>query len=189
MTIVQIGCNDGKDHILNFCQKNKDGIETIHLVEPNPEALEDCKQTYSDFKQARFYNLAIVPNDADSVALHIPRSKALNAHASTLKNHLIDHGHISFDIINVPSTSLAGFLETNKIEKCDRLYIDTEGLDCAIILNSAIEKYNIGRIEFEILHTDGVFTKGQNYNSCIEKLKSLGYKQVEAGEHNEAFQL
>ena len=189
MTIVQIGCNDGKDHILDFCQKNKDRIEAIHLVEPNPEALEDCKQTYSDFNQARFYNLAIVPNDADSVDLYIPRSKALNAHASTLKNHLIDHGHISFDIINVPATSLAGFLESNKIEKCDRLYIDTEGLDCAIILNSAIEKYNIGRIEFEILHTDGVFTKGQNYNSCIEKLKSLGYKQVEADEHNEAYEL
>lgn len=110
MTIVQIGCNDGKDHILDFCQKNRDSIEQIHLIEPNPEALEDCKQTYSDFKQARFYSLAIVPNDADSVDLHIPRSRTLNAHASTLKNHLIDHGHTDFDTINAPATSLASFL-------------------------------------------------------------------------------
>lgn len=189
MTIVQIGCNDGKDHILDFCQNNKESIEAIHLVEPNPEALEDCKQTYSDFKQARFHNLAIVPNDADSIDLHIPRSKALNAHASTLTNHLTNHGHVDFNTINVPATSLVSFLDSNKIEKCDRLYIDTEGLDCAIILNSAIEKYSIGRIEFEILHTDGVFTKGQNYNSCIEKLKALGYKQTDAGQYNEAYEL
>jgi FkbM family methyltransferase len=189
MIVVQIGCNDGKDHILDFCQKNKESINAIHLVEPNLEALEDCKQTYSDFKQARFYNLAIVPNDADSVDLHIPRSKSLNAHASTLKNHLIDHGHIGFDTINVPATSLASFLESNKIEKCDRLYIDAEGLDCEIILNLDIKKCNIIRIEFETLHSDGFLTKGQSYNSCIEKLKTLGYKATGAGEYNEAYEL
>jgi FkbM family methyltransferase len=189
MTIVQIGCNNGKDHILDFCQKNKESINAIHLVEPNPEALEDCKQTYSDFKQARFYNLAIVPNDVDSVDLHIPRSKALNAHASTLTNHLTSHGHMDFNTINAPATILAGFFDTNKIEKCDRLYIDTEGLDCKIILSLDIQKYNIERIEFETLHSDGFLTKGENYNSCIEKLKTLGYKATEAGEYNEAYEL
>jgi FkbM family methyltransferase len=189
MTIVQIGCNDGKDHMLDFCQKNKESIEAIHLIEPNPEALEDCKQTYSDFKQARFYNLAIVPNDADSIDLHIPRSKSSNAHASTLTSHLTNHGHIDFDTINVPATTLAGFLDSNKIEKCDRLYIDTEGLDCEIILNFNIQKYNISRIEFETLHSDGFLAKGQNYNSCIDKLKTLGYKATEAGEYNEAYEL
>jgi len=189
MTIVQIGCNDGKDHILDFCQKNKESIEAIHLIEPNPEALEDCKQTYSDFKQARFYSLAIVPNDADSVDLHIPRSRTLNAHASTFKNHLIDHGHTDFDTINAPATSLASFLHSNKIEKCDRLYIDAEGLDCEIILNFDIEKHNIRRIEFETLHSDGFLAKGKNYNSCIDKLKTLGYKATEAGEYNEAYEL
>jgi FkbM family methyltransferase len=189
MTIVQIGCNDGKDHILDFCQKNKESIEAIHLVEPNPEALEDCKETYLDFKQARFHNLAIVPNDADSVDLYIPRSRALNAHASTLKNHLTGHGHTSFDTINAPATSLGSFLHSNKIEKCDRLYIDAEGLDCEIILNLDIEKHNIARIEFETLHSDGFLAKGKNHNSCIEKLKALGYKATEAGEYNEAYEL
>lgn len=87
MTIVQIGCNDGKDHILDFCQNNK------------------------------------------------------------------------------------------------------EGLDCEIILNFDIKKYNIRRIEFETLHSDGFLTKGNNYNSCIEKLKTLGYKATEAGEYNEAYEL
>jgi FkbM family methyltransferase len=189
MTIVQIGCNDGKDHILDFCQKNRDSIEAIHLVEPNSEALEDCKQTYLDFKQARFYNLAIVPNDAGSVDLHIPRSKALNAHASTLKNHLTDHGHIDFNTINVPAASLSSFLDSNKIEKCDRLYIDAEGLDSDIILGLDIQKYRIARIEFEILHTDGVNTRGQKYSSCIDKLTALGFQPTDASEHNEAYQL
>jgi FkbM family methyltransferase len=189
MTIVQIGCNNGKDHILDFCQKNKDGIEAIHLIEPNPEALEDCKQTYSDFKQARFYNLAIVPNNVESINLYIPQGKSNNVHASTIENHLKAHEHSNFDTINVSALNLNAFFDSNNITKCDRLYMDTEGLDCEIVLNFDIVKYNVGRIEFETLHSDGFFTKGQNYNSCIEKLKTLGYKATEAGEYNEAYEL
>jgi FkbM family methyltransferase len=189
MIIVQIGCNDGKDHVLDFCINNKESICEIHLVEPNPEALEDCKQTYLDFNQAKFYNLAIVPNDVESINLYIPQVKYYNGHASTITNHLVTHGHTSFNTINVLASTIAGFFDSNKITKCDRLYIDTEGLDCEIILNFDIEKYRIGRIEFETLHTDGVFTKGQNYNSCVEKLKALGYGQTEAAQYNEAYQL
>jgi FkbM family methyltransferase len=189
MIVVQIGCNNGKDHILDFCQKNKDSIEAIHLVEPNPEALEDCRQTYSDFNQAKFCNLAIVPSDVESINLYIPQGKSNNAHASTIKNHLTIHEHREFNEINVQASSLNKFFDSNKITKCDRLYMDTEGLDCEIVLNFDIVKYNVGRIEFETLHSDGFFTKGQNYNSCIEKLKTLGYKQTEAGEYNEAYEL
>jgi len=189
MTIVQIGCNDGKDHILDFCQKNKEIIEEIHLIEPNLEALEDCKQTYSDFKQAIFHGLAIVPNNSDSVDFHIPHAKSKNAHASTLANHLTSHGHIDFNTINVPAISLAGFFYSNKITKCDRLYIDAEGLDCDIILGLNIQKYRIARIEFEVLHADGVNAKAEKYSSCIERLKAFGYEPTDAGEHNEAYQL
>jgi hypothetical protein len=57
------------------------------------------------------------------------------------------------------------------------------------VLNLDIQKYNIARIEFETLHSDGFFTKGQSYNSCIDKLKTLGYKATEAGEYNEAYEL
>lgn len=189
MIIVQIGCNDGKDHVLDICLKNKGGIEEINLVEPNPEALEDCKQTYSDFQQAKFHNLAIVPNDVESINLHIPQAKSLNGHASTITNHLAAHGHTGFKTINVSALTLAHLFDLNKITKCDRLYIDTEGLDCDIILGLDFQKYKIGRIEFEILHTDGVFTKGQKHSSCVEKLTALGYRPTNAGQYNEAYKL
>ena len=155
MTIVQIGCNDGKDHVLDFCQKNRESVETIHLIEPNPEALEDCKQTYSDLKQAKFYNLAIVTNNLESISLYVPKGKSCNGHASIFANHLIEHGHQDFNTTNVPATSLAGFFDSNKIIKCDRLYMDAEGLDCDIILGLDIHKYRIARIEFETIHADG----------------------------------
>jgi FkbM family methyltransferase len=189
MTIVQIGCNDGKDHILDFCQKNSDSIEAIHLVEPNPEALEDCKQTYSDLRQAEFHNLAIVTNNLESISLYVPKDKSHNAHASTFENHLTAHGHQDFNTINVSATNLAGFFDSNKITKCDRLYIDAEGLDSDILLDLDIQKYQIGRIEFEVLHTDGANVKAQKYSSCIERLTALGYQQTDAGQHNEAYQL
>jgi len=189
MIIVQVGCNNGKDHVLDFCLKNKESIEEIHLIEPNPEALQDCKQTYSDFKQAKFYNLAIVQNDSESINLHIPQAKSLNGHASTITNHLIAHGHTSFTTINILSLTLSGFFDSNKIAKCDRLYIDAEGLDCDIILGVDICKYKIGRIEFEVLHTDGVFTKGEKYFSCVEKLTALGYRLTDASQYNEAYKI
>jgi FkbM family methyltransferase len=189
MTIVQIGCNDGKDHVLDFCTKNKESIEEIHLIEPNPEALEDCKQTYSDFKQAKFYNLAVVSNDLESISLYIPQGKSCNGHASTFANHLTAHGHQDFRTINASATSLAGFFDSNKITKCDRLYIDAEGLDCDILLGLDVQKYRIARIEFEVIHTDGVNTKGEKYSSCIDKLTALGFQLTDASEHNEAYQL
>jgi FkbM family methyltransferase len=157
MIIVQIGCNNGKDHVLDFCLKNKEIIEEIHLIEPNQEALEDCRETYSGFNKAKFHHLAIVPNNLKTINLYIPQSKSWNGHASTLTSHLVCHGHINFDTINVPATNLGKFFDLNNITKCDGLYIDTEGLDCEIVLNFDIGKYNVNRIEFEILqNTDAV---------------------------------
>lgn len=189
MTIVQIGCNDGKDHVLDFCLKNRESIEEIHLIEPNPEALEDCKQTYSNFNQAKFHNLAIVTNNLESISLYVPQGKSCNGHASTFTNHLTAHGHADFNTINVSATSLAEFFDSYKITKCDRLYIDAEGLDSNIILSLDVQKYRIARIEFEVLHTDGVNTKAQKYSSCIDKLTALGYEPTSASEYNEAYQL
>jgi len=189
MTIVQIGCNDGKDHVLDFCLKNRERIEKIHLIEPNPEALEDCKKTYSDFKQAKFHNLAIVTNNLESISLYVPQVKSCNGHASTFANHLTAHGHQDFRTINVSATSLAKFFDSNKITKCDRLYIDAEGLDCDILLGLDVQKYKIARIEFEVLHADGVNTKAEKYASCIEKLATLGYGLTNASEYNEAYEV
>ena len=188
MTIVQIGCNDGKDHVLDFCQKNSEGIEQIHLIEPNPEALEDCKRTYLDLKQAKFHNLAIVANNLESISLYVPQGKPYNGHASIFANHLIAHGHQDFNTINVPAKSLAGFFDSNKITKCDRLYMDAEGLDSDVILGLDIQKYQIGRIEFEVLHTDGVHRKAEKYISCLDKLNKFGYAKTDASEFNEAYQ-
>ena len=189
MTIVQIGCNDGKDHVLDFCLKNRESIEEIHLIEPNPEALEDCKKTYSDFKQAKFHNLAIVSNDLESISLYVPQAKSCNGHASTLANHLTAHGHADFNTINVLATSLDRFFDSNKITKCERLYIDAEGLDSDILLGLDVQKYKIGRIEFEVIHADGVNAKAQKYSSCIEKLATLGYGLTDASEYNEAYEI
>jgi FkbM family methyltransferase len=189
MIIVQIGCNDGKDHVLDFCLKNRQGIKEIHLIEPNPESLEDCKKTYSGFQQAKFHNLAIVSNDLESISLYVPQEKSRNGHASTFANHLTAHGHADFKTINVSATSLSGFFDSNKITKCDRLYIDAEGLDCDILLGLDVQKYRIARIEFEVIHADGVNTKAEKYSSCVDKLTALGFQPTDASEHNESYQL
>jgi FkbM family methyltransferase len=196
MIIVQIGCHDGNDHVLDFCLKNRRDIKEIHLVEPNPEALKDCRQSYSNFQEARFYNLAIVGNHLKSIDLHIPKIKSFNSHASTIPSHLAAHKHQSFKTIKVKASTLANFFDANKLITCDRLYMDTEGLDSDIVLSLDFMKYKIKRIEFEVIHADGPFRKSLKYFSCIKKLMDLGYRPTNASvctetgaQYNKAFRI
>ena len=43
MNILHIGCHNGKDHVLDFCRKNKDSINQITLVDANMEVLKKAE--------------------------------------------------------------------------------------------------------------------------------------------------
>jgi FkbM family methyltransferase len=189
MTIVNIGANNGIDDCLAFCRENNDKISSIHLVEPNPIALAECRQSYSNFTNANFYQIAVMPLSENLEFLYIPESNQMSGHASTIEQHLLSHGHSRFSKIKVETISINNFFKENKILVCDRLYIDTEGHDCKIINEIDFNQTRVNRIEFEILHTDGVFCRGENYNLAVKKLNELGYKKTSAGQYNEAYQL
>jgi len=186
MTIVNVGANNGLDQCLAYCMKNSDSINAIHLVEPSGESLQKCREHYAEFPQAKFHQLAIVPDNSNKAVFYQPKGNALSGHSSLNRDHLFAHGHGIVEEIFVEATSLDKFLEKEKVETGGRLYIDTEGLDCQIILSLDLGRWEFKWIEFENIHADGPMNKGATYKACIEKLKGNGYSLRPTTEFNEA---
>lgn len=187
MNVVNIGANDGLDHVLKFCLSNKDKIKSIHLVEPIMSALMLCKERYKDFNNVIFHNKAIFETASGPAILYYPQNDPTSAHSSLNKEHLLAHGHSNIGEFAISTQTISEFLEQSVKNENINLYIDTEGRDCQILLTLDFDKFDIRRVEFEILHSDGPFKIGQNYVRLIKKLFSCGFKEVTASQYNEAY--
>jgi len=181
MNILQIGCHNGNDEVYNFCLNNKDFIQNIFLVDANKNALEQCKDQYKEFKQAKFFNLAILPdteiyNIFHKIEFYVPRLDPLAQQGSVLKDHLINHSVSELDIINVEATTINNFLSKLNCN-INRLYMDIEGFDLDVILSVDFNIFLLDYIEFESLHSEGTHTSdGPKLQNCTNFLESLGYK-------------
>lgn len=186
MKVVNIGCNDGLDDCRQFVLENLAGVGEVHLVDPSPAALDQCRQNYRDIPQARFHRLAIVAEAQDRVIFYTPRGQPGSQHASVSREHLSAHHHASLDEAEVPAMRLPDFLASLQIGKPDRLYIDAEGLDCQILLQLDFSMPTPDFIQFEKTHADGPFRHGLTYQACVEKLQAAGYRIVPTSYGNEA---
>jgi FkbM family methyltransferase len=186
MIIVQIGTNNGVDPCSEFVLANKDKITELHLIEPQSACNTHIDKVYEDVSNVEIYNIAISDNPLISeLTIYFPTANTISGHSSSDYNHLIAHNHRDISCITVPAYTLEKFFDLNGITHCDRLYIDTEGLDCKILLGFNFAKYGINYIEFETIHADGAFNKGESYNRCVDKFRSLGYEIKDAGEFNQ----
>lgn len=186
MIIVQVGTNNGVDSCSDFVLKNKELITEVHLIEPLVACNAHIKSVYKDVNNYKIYNVGISDNPhSKEITIYYPASNAISGHSSSDYGHLTAHHHSVISHVTVPCYTLEKFFELNNITKCDRLYIDTEGLDCKILLGFDYTKYGISYIEFEIIHADGAFNKGESYNKCVDKFHACGYNVNPAGEYNE----
>lgn len=197
MRIVQVGTNMGSwevyndgtvgpvknengqiyfDSCLKFIKENKDNVEFVDLIEPLSECNPHIEKSYSFFDNKKIHNIAITNNPEQSVInIYRPKNNKTNGHSSYNINHLLIHNHKDVESVEVPCFTLNNFFELNTIKRCDRLYVDTEGLDCLILLDYDHNKYKTNYIEFEVAHSDGTNTRGNNYEKYISKLISEGF--------------
>ncbi len=186
MIIVQVGTNNGVDPCSEFVLANKTDITELHLIEPQSTCNAHINKVYHNISNVKIHNIAISDNPLiTELTIYYPSNNDISGHSSSDYNHLVAHSHRDISHITVPAYTLEKFFELNGITHCDRLYIDTEGLDCKILLGFDYAKYNINYIEFETIHADGTFNKGENYNKCVDKFTSLGYTVKDAGEFNQ----
>jgi FkbM family methyltransferase len=177
MIIVQIGTNDGNDHVFDFV-KNVDCYRII-LIDANPRCTEKVSDRYVGIPNVEFYNMAIVPyvvTEPTTVKLLVPTADETSAHASLQEEHMSKHGHTSLDSIEVNALDFHGMLGTLKIDKIDRLYIDVEGLDIDIINSIDFKNICIPYVMFEYIHSDGTLSwGGVKLDDCLRRLASFGY--------------
>jgi FkbM family methyltransferase len=186
MIIVQVGTNNGVDPCSEFVLANREHITELHLIEPQAMCNEHIRKVYQAISNVKIHNIAISDNPLISeLTIYFPTANAISGHSSSDYNHLIAHSHRDISHITVPSYTLEKFFELQGITRCDRLYIDTEGLDCKILIGFDYAKYDINYVEFETIHADGAFNKGGSYNKCVDKFRSLGYDIQDAGEFNQ----
>jgi FkbM family methyltransferase len=185
MNIVQIGTNKSKDSCYEFIKKNKKSISNIYLVEPLAACIPNIRSAFEEFNNVKIFNIAIATGaNETTLKFYYPKKDIKSGHASFNYNHLVAHGHREIDSIDIPVMALDKFFTDNNITSCERLYIDTEGYDCKILLDFDYNKYNIKHIEFEKIHSDGSFKVGPIYSKCIDRLKANGFSIIDSGKFN-----
>lgn len=181
MNILQLGCLDGDDHVYEFVNNNLSQINNLIFVDANEKAVKATVERYSkiiDQEKIKGIYSAIVTDDSlKTVKFFMPRKSPICAHSSIFKELVsIDWGDDLEEVI-VPAITINNLIDSllNYCTRIDQLYIDVEGLDADIILDLNLNKYDIPYIQYEAVHTDGHFTMGKKYFSCVDKLKNFGY--------------
>jgi beta-1,4-mannosyl-glycoprotein beta-1,4-N-acetylglucosaminyltransferase len=178
MKILQIGCNNGNDHLFKYIEANHNNVSKLLLIDCNSKALELCKKQYSNYSFCEFLCRAIVDvgNLNSKQVVYLPENDDVSEHCSVFKDHLIEHQHKNIRQMEVDAININDLLEQNKLHQLDRLYIDTEGLDAMILNSLDLNRFDIDYICFEYVHSDGAHSHGGvNLDACIKKLQNNGY--------------
>ena len=185
-TIIQIGVANAEDHVRDFVA-NAPNDYFVYLVEPVTESNSLIEAAYSFTSNKSIFNFAITHTNGYLELFCNSQHGGNNAHASVYYNHLIVHGNSADFIykIIVPCVDLNTLINFIVKEKeIEYLFIDIEGHDCDILLNTNFSYFNIKNIIFEHTHTDGPFTKGQKYENTKQHLISFGYTENTKSEFN-----
>lgn len=146
MNILQIGCNNCKDHVFDFVSKHIDNINHLIPVDIYDVFIKYANNAYKNVKKLTTIVTAITndPNQNDMILYHVNNSM-FSAHTSFNYDHMIKHKHSPENIVKKthPSRTVSSILEEYNIKNLDRLYIDTEGLDIDILYSIDYSKYDV----------------------------------------------
>jgi FkbM family methyltransferase len=189
MKILQIGANDGNDHVFEYIKENIQNIDQVILIDANDECIKACIQQYNGIPNVMFLTRAITcDSDKKYVDLLMPNTGNLtHAHASLSKDYLNNHtGLISK---SVKAITINNLLTELNITHLDRLYVDVESLDVDIIDSIDLNNIQISFIMFEYAHSDGRDSYGgPKLDNLLQKLTNLNYSYSKEGQNVIAIQ-
>jgi len=188
MKIIQIGANNGKDHVFDLIKENKDSLELAILIEPIPFIIDELKSQYKDINNAVVENIAITDDENIKTMTLYYLGDSNYEVSSFSKNHVMIHkppgSSYSLESLEVPCFTINNLIDKYNLTDIDYLFIDTEGLDVYIIGSIDFTKCNIKNIIFEVMHTDGVFSRGENFDKISNYLTQLGYHLSSIDQYN-----
>jgi len=177
MKVVQIGTNNGKDHVNRFAKYFNKYLDFILLVEPLEELNKEIFKNYSTIKNVYIENVVISDTNGHCLFNINPN---VTTHSSLDKRHLLKCNHKE-ELIQqrlIKSNTIEALFDRYKINKLDCLFIDTEGSDIDIIKKINFNKYDIKYIVFEHIHSK------ENIFEYENSLKSFGYITLQLDKSN-----
>lgn len=182
MTIVQIGCNEGKDEVSILIKYNYHNLNRCILIDGNLEALKRCVDNYSNIdinNKLEFYHYVISNNKKqEKTIFYIPSPaniKSDSEASSTSFEHIKKMGLENFIETEAPNKEINQLFDDLNLQKIDHLFIDVEGQDCSLIRAINFNKTEIQSIFFEGCHADGLNLKGEQFKETIKYLIENDY--------------
>ena len=176
MNVIQLGCNNCEDHVLELVKVKSHEIQNLILVDALPTCVEIAKRQYSFLLEKLIVINAAIGTENGLIDIFYPNVDDKSIHASFDPNHLFAHGHEKLTKIKVPSLNINNFFKSLNLEKIDYLFVDMEGMDVITLLEMDFEKYDPTFLRYEHKHSEGPNkTGGQNHLKLLEKLRKFNY--------------
>lgn len=168
MNIVQIGSNRGNDELTEIIKTMEVEIDFLLLIEPMEKFNESLLLCYSNIKNIRIENIAIVSDPTiKSTIFYLHEKMDDNIEQASLNRSHIDKvfnrpeyttpekSHDSQIIEKeVECSDLNSTLNEYNLNNIDILFIDAEGSDDSIIKSIDFDKFKVDKIYYENMHID-----------------------------------
>jgi len=214
--IIQIGSHTGNtenDKLFNSKEINNE--DKLYLIEPIKylfdQLIDNYKKKFHNISNITFIN-KVISNYNGNICIYTP-IKNLNEKtddnleqklpywisqiSSVNEKHIIDHienlnnnikKQLQIGKTNIDCITLNKLIEEYNINKIDYLLIDTEGHDYDILMCYDF-KIKPLKITFEIAHMDGFLKIGNKFIELSNKLINNGYKMTKINKEDAEFEL
>ena len=172
--------------------------EKILLVEPVPHNVKAIKNNLVNLDGIIIEQVAL-SNKNESRNFYFVKEDSihkLKKHWSSgigsfNKQHIFDHKSKRFKIeeediekISIETIRFKDLVDKYNINQIDKLLVDVEGSEFAILNDIDLSSVNIKKIIFEYKHFDGYQTTGKKLKEILKKFEENGYTTKKIDEEN-----
>lgn len=175
LNIIQLGTNNGNDHVFDFISKNERKIKNFLAIDALPRCVELVKERYS-FLEERLIPLNVAIGIKDGYAeFFYPKKESESYLSSLIELQMLVRSELKLlNKMIVPVFNINTLFNNLSFNKIDRLYIDIEGMDGKVLVEMDFEKFLPDFIQFEYSHSSGtdlekIFDKFRKYKYSINQ--------------------
>ena len=172
--------------------------EKVLLVEPVPHNVVEIKKNLNNLDGIIIEQVALSDKNetrnfyfVKNTSIHKLKKHWSSGIGSFNKQHLLDHKSKRFKIeeedidkISIETIRFKDLVDKYNINQIDKLLVDVEGSEFAILNDIDLSSINIKKIIFEYKHFDGYQTTGKKLEEILKKFKENGYTTKKIDEEN-----
>ncbi len=172
--------------------------EKVLLVEPVPHNVVEIKKNLNNLEGIIIEQFALSDKNetrnfyfVKNTSIHKLKKHWSSGIGSFNKQHLLDHKSKRFKIeeedidkISIEAIRFKDLVDKYKINQIDKLLVDVEGSEFAILNDIDLSSINIKKIIFEYKHFDGYQTTGKKLEEILKKFEENGYTTKKIDEEN-----